>query len=374
MDAEQTSYKGKSMQPLLHMCLFGTVRLFADGRQAEPFKTLKARDLLAFLALYPNRVHERAALQTMLWPDVDVNKSQNRLSVTLYLLRQTIEDCGIEPELVLDATRDMLGLRPGVLSTDQDQLVRLSDLAREEPAHAERAYRQIVELYTGPLMGTGAPHWVTTAKVDAEIRFQEAIEWLADRLAPPHEPRAMLHRFLEVDPTSERAGTTLIDWLLRHDMPREAYAYAVQFAYDARKGNRTLGPMLQEAVQRALAYRHPSVSEGVTSVCTVQGVTEQKLDQVCEAFVAYRPGGNSVYVPDPLVADRLAAQLLSEEPTTAVVIKTFIGSPGTEGKSSPKARPGFAIADLPSAALLKTKNESYVVGAVGSGYYSLAFS
>lgn len=362
------------MQSLLNMCLFGSVRLFTDGRAAEPFKTLKARDLLALLALYPNRVHERIALQQMLWPDVEVTRSQNRLSVTLYLLRQTLQDTGIDPDSVLDATRDTVGLHPGVLTTDLEQLIRLSDHARSEPSFAERNYREIVGLYVGPLMGSSPHPWANPMRVDAEIRFHEAVEWIADRLAPPHEPRAMLHRMLEADPTSERAGATLIDWLLRHGMDRDAYAYAVQFAYEARKAGRSLGPLLQDSVQRALSFRQVSAGEGVSSVCTVQGVNQDKLDKVCEGLTTYRPDANTVYVPDPVVAHRLAERLIAEEPDTAIVIKTFVGTPGNEAKNATRGRPGVALADLPSAALLKSKDESYVVEPVGSGFYSLAFT
>ncbi|MFX6285200.1 hypothetical protein ABTF64_19935, partial [Acinetobacter baumannii] len=63
----------------------------------------------------------------MLWPDVDVLKSQNRLSVTLYLLRQALEESGIRADDILETSRETLCLREGAVMTDQAHLVRLSD-------------------------------------------------------------------------------------------------------------------------------------------------------------------------------------------------------------------------------------------------------
>lgn len=374
MDVEQTSYKGKSMQPHLNMCLFGGVRLFADGRAVEQFKTNKSRDLLAFLALYPDRPHERQQLQRLLWADVEGAQVQNRLSVTIYLLRQTLTDFEVDPDAVLDSRRDTLMIRPGAVATDHHEFLLRTDQARQRD---HDAYRRAFELYNGPLLGSACPFWADALKIDAEIRYSEAATWLADHAPPPYEPRAILHRGLLIDPGGDRACATLLDWLVRAGADQEAFAYAVQFSCQARQDRHALGPILAASVARALERRPPLLThQGVTTVCTVQGVEGHVLDQARESVRPYAAGGHeSVYLPDPVAAHALARRLVTESPQCMVKVSSFIGQPGDEPLRKLRAKPGSALADLPAAALLRAYDSGLVSPLPSeSGLYSLVFA
>jgi len=61
------------------------------------FRTRKAAELLAFLALHRGHAHPREAICELLWPDDDPLQTRHRLSVALSSLRAQFEPRGIPP-------------------------------------------------------------------------------------------------------------------------------------------------------------------------------------------------------------------------------------------------------------------------------------
>lgn len=73
--------------------------------------------LLAWLAAHPGRWHSRATLAELFWPSPNAERSRRSLRQALVVLRRLLG------EDALDADRDQLRLRPGVLFDERELLV-----------------------------------------------------------------------------------------------------------------------------------------------------------------------------------------------------------------------------------------------------------
>src|SRR6266851_7382840 len=71
--------------------LLGRLRAGQADRVVSRFQTQKIGLLLAYLAYYPQRHHQREALIELLWPECDSHAGRNNLSVSLSWLRRQLE-------------------------------------------------------------------------------------------------------------------------------------------------------------------------------------------------------------------------------------------------------------------------------------------
>src|SRR5437588_6140824 len=67
------------------------LRAVGADRVLSRFQTQKIGLLLAYLAYYPQRPHQREALIELLWPECDSHAGRNNLSVSLSWLRRQLE-------------------------------------------------------------------------------------------------------------------------------------------------------------------------------------------------------------------------------------------------------------------------------------------
>ena len=90
---------------MLQLKFLGGLDVFVNN-QAVHFPTNKARALFAYLVLSEKHSHSRLSLATLLWPNLSEEKGLRNLRVTLYRLRQPLEEIhgGISEEILL-ATR-----------------------------------------------------------------------------------------------------------------------------------------------------------------------------------------------------------------------------------------------------------------------------
>src|SRR5712692_8511559 len=87
--------------------LLSGLRAVRAGRAISHFQTQKIGLLLAYLAYYPHRSHQREALMEMLWPECDSHAGRNNLSVSLSWLRRQLEPPPVESsELRVESPAD----------------------------------------------------------------------------------------------------------------------------------------------------------------------------------------------------------------------------------------------------------------------------
>ena len=70
----------------MNIRLFGICRVYIESGEI-PVPGGKPRELLAYLALHPRRLHPREALADVLFPDVDPCRARRNLTDALHRLR-----------------------------------------------------------------------------------------------------------------------------------------------------------------------------------------------------------------------------------------------------------------------------------------------
>src|SRR6266851_315320 len=157
--------------------LLGGLRAVQADRVVSRFQTQKIGLLLAYLAYYPHRSHQREALMELLWPECDSHAGRNNLSVSLSWLRRQLEPPLVEgSELrvespadadpsdlspltsqrstVIVADRASVRLNPEAITTDVAEFQATLQAAKHAGSSAEQIeiLAQAVELYQGELL------------------------------------------------------------------------------------------------------------------------------------------------------------------------------------------------------------------------------
>ena len=172
-----------------------TVRL--AGRHAQA--------LAALLALRP-RPRLRDAIAADLWPDFD-GPSASSLRQALWLVRTGLATAGVDPDRILEAGQDTLGLRPET-QIDLD-VTTFEDLVTEGPQAASRA----LTLYRGDLAeGLGHECFAADRERLSDL-YEDALANVAEaRLAAGdvNGARKAANQVLSRDPLREEAHGVLI--------------------------------------------------------------------------------------------------------------------------------------------------------------------
>jgi predicted ATPase/DNA-binding SARP family transcriptional activator len=191
--------------------LLGGLRLWHNEKEIRAFQHRKAGTLLAYLALYKDRPHDRDTLIGMLWPLVELEAGRNSLNVALSRIRQRLE--GKE---LLRTERYQLQLDPQALKTDVGEfeaaLQRARKLAPQDPRHREQLERAIAT-YQGPLLPTFDEPWVLGERQRLQEAYLEALNQLAQLQAGERrwdDAIASCHQALHHDPLREETHQTLL--------------------------------------------------------------------------------------------------------------------------------------------------------------------
>src|ERR1041384_4710388 len=101
-----------------HIAMFGGLRAARGSESITRFRSQKIAALLAYLALFPNRVHAREELADLLWPDAALEAGRTNLRTGLSSLRRQLEPPGTPAGAVLVTRghRDVL-LEPAAVTT-----------------------------------------------------------------------------------------------------------------------------------------------------------------------------------------------------------------------------------------------------------------
>ncbi len=78
----------------LRLSLLGPFNATLDDQPVGSFRTNKVQALLIYLVVERDRLHQREALMTLLWPDMPLESAQVNLRQTIYRLRQAIPETG----------------------------------------------------------------------------------------------------------------------------------------------------------------------------------------------------------------------------------------------------------------------------------------
>ncbi len=118
--------------------LLGDLALQRGGDDLFRLRSQKYGQLLAYFALWPDRAHSRCEIYNVFWPDEPIENAQMCLRTAIASLKRQL-DC---PELLLPGHRDLIKLRPGIVSTDVHEFEQ-AVLDRDPAA---------LRIYKGPLL------------------------------------------------------------------------------------------------------------------------------------------------------------------------------------------------------------------------------
>jgi predicted ATPase len=196
--------------------LFGGLRLERNGQSISRFRTQKAAALLAYLALYPTRVHSREELADRFWPDTDPEAGRANLRTALASLRRQLESGDpTEGGVLLARGRSELVLSPDAFQTDVGRFergLRAASRPRLPPEEKIRLLRDAVLAYNGPFLPGFYDDWVLNERDRCEGLFLGALDQLTALLEAAGQWNDALdfaRRALAVDPQREQIAQSV---------------------------------------------------------------------------------------------------------------------------------------------------------------------
>ena len=207
--------------------LLGGLRLRLHAQTHARWETRKTAALLAYLALFPQRVHPRELLAELLWPEEEPKVSLQRLRQALYALRTLLEPQGTPPGSRLQTDRSHVQLNFERVGTDVAEFESLlqAGLQATEPAEAARLLEQALALYHGELLSGYYEDWM----VPERERLGEAHRNVLSRLVKARAklgdlPGALTvaQRAVQADPLRESSHYDLMRLLVANGRVAEA--------------------------------------------------------------------------------------------------------------------------------------------------------
>ena len=157
--------------------MFGVLRVQIGNRYFSDFPTSRCAELIALLALAKCEPVPRSTVIASLWPESAIEECANRLSVTLSLLRKTLE-AGFNEILICEGKS--LKLSDNVRTDWSDFWDEVREFNHAEDPIAKLAASQSVqEIYHQPFMVDVAHSWATIARSEAESAWKHTMTWQA---------------------------------------------------------------------------------------------------------------------------------------------------------------------------------------------------
>ncbi len=139
----------------LSLSLLGPFQAWTAEGVLQPFRTLKERALLAYLAVESGELHRRETLAEMFWPDRSEGVARNNLRQALYGIRQGIGDTAFDQIFVVTNDEVRINLSDQVWLDMAAYAIHLKAVQLHNHEHSESCpyciqnLRDAVEIYRG---------------------------------------------------------------------------------------------------------------------------------------------------------------------------------------------------------------------------------
>lgn len=206
---------------MLQIRLFGPLTFEQDGQSLPLPASVQARDLLAYLALFHARQHNRSVLAGTFWPDQTEERARRALSQALWQIRRTLPDLVFaEAETVRFAPPDSFQ----VDALDFERLVKAAfNTAPQETIRQE--LEQALALYRADFMEGKYADWALLERERLRELYLLALERLGQlEKSCGHYDRALdlALRLSDADPLNEAAYREAMRLYLLLDQPQAA--------------------------------------------------------------------------------------------------------------------------------------------------------
>jgi DNA-binding SARP family transcriptional activator len=256
----------------MYIYMFDKLSICFDHQITLSLQPRRAAELLCYLLLYRNRLHEREKLATLLWPESDPVQSRRYLRQTLWELQAgmkhiALDSTGQPYARLLDVEHDRMGINShtgywlDIAVFEEAYAVVENKPGRGlSPEQAERL-RQAVQLYSGNLLEGWYQEWCILER---------------DRLQNMY--LAMLDKLLAYSETqyAYETGLTYGAEILRYDRAREQTHRQLMRLY-CMAGNRTAA-LRQFDLCAAALHEELGVEPAPTTINLYQQICNPQTD------------------------------------------------------------------------------------------------
>ncbi|MGA8535695.1 MAG: AAA family ATPase [Candidatus Tumulicola sp.] len=262
----------------------GRFEFIVDDVALAPLPTLKARALLAYLALNDGSEIPRERLVELFWGEFEPARGREGLRTALSTIRRALRDAGSDPDGVIGADRTFVHFNFAV-SADA------KELEEHSRSNAESDWRAAVELYAGDFLDGNYETWAIEQREHYAALFEAALARLIREAADTKAARQLIAR----NPYDEDAYAVLLDGELqaqRLTSARELFArYLAAMAEAALEPSPALvarfGALRDE---RESAISLPFVARRSELVNLEHGFTELAAGRTYAAMIVGEPG------------------------------------------------------------------------------------
>ena len=164
----------------------GPLEVRVAGQRVPRWNSLKARAVFQYLLVHQDRPARRDVLMALQWPEHSHNSARNKLNVTLYSLRNTLDGLGhgAQPIVYRDGCYSLnpdltwwIDRTEFLSAVDEAWRARRADLPKQVIA----AHRKAIGLYRGPLFEDDvASEWYLPEQRRLNGLYGQALEEVAE--------------------------------------------------------------------------------------------------------------------------------------------------------------------------------------------------
>ena len=195
--------------------------VFLPGPEESEVKwrTKKAQELFAYLFHLQGKGVSKDVLIELLWPEAGAKNAIALFHTTLYSIRQTFSQEGLEDLIAYEKKKYSLQMQ--LVDSDLEELTSYfkdSKACEEEP-------ERIIQLYPGRYMGNSGYLWSYGMAKELENKYFKVLQSGAVKRTSQKQPEAaipFLQRIIEVDPYNEDIVSQLIVCLYQSGKQSEA--------------------------------------------------------------------------------------------------------------------------------------------------------
>lgn len=186
------------------VCCFNRLQFKPPGKDATlvKWRTSKAQELFAYLLHHRNRIVSRGVLMDLLWPDLEEGKAAKQLYTTIYFIRQTLKQYGMDTISVQSGDLEAgYRLELGEARIDTEEWER--DLMRLDvlDENTVETYEQVLNKYQGRYLASYDYIWAE------HERERLRLLWLYNmrKVSDFYEQRGDIRKSIQICRTIQRS-------------------------------------------------------------------------------------------------------------------------------------------------------------------------
>ena len=192
------------------LTLFGGFDFTSPGDTPVSISAKKAKALLAYLALHPNKALQRETLAELLWADCNSSQAKQSLRQTLSALRKVFD----KDESIIDADQQTVFLHKDSLEID---VFNFDDLCSQKD---EASLQKALELYQGELLeglytrSQGFDDWLEIERSQRREKALQVMDVLLEKAQSENQLEQVIRlgiKMTALDPLRESAHRVLMD-------------------------------------------------------------------------------------------------------------------------------------------------------------------